>query len=125
MNPKILKLGLGILFACVIVGYGLFRFYDYLAGPEIILISPYNGQTATSSVVIVQGKVVDAVYLSIDGSIVSPDENGSFEDTLLLPQGLSILTLEAKDRFGATIIKNIQLYVPENLVNQNVSTTTN
>ena len=101
MTPRGLKICLGVVFGLLILGYGVFRFYDFLSGPQIVVISPKDGESTSTDVIMVNGSVENAVTLSIDGSAVSPDQNGSFNDTLLLPAGLSILSLEATDRFGA------------------------
>ena len=113
MTPRYLKLIFAVVFACLIVGYGVFRFQAYLSGPTINIVSPIDGETATSSVILLQGSVKDAISLEVDGNALSPNQDGSFEETLLLPSGLSILTIEAKDRFGARTEKIIHLYVNE------------
>jgi hypothetical protein len=129
MSPRYLKSILAVVFACLILGYGIFRFQAYLSGPVITIISPKDGETATSSVIMLQGSIKDAIALDVDGSALSPDQNGSFEETLLLPTGLSIITIDAKDRFGAKEEKVIHLYVDEtmpiSIATSSATTTTN
>ncbi len=96
----------------VLLGYGAVEAYPILAGPSLTLTAPAPFVTATSGLITVTGRAYRAVALTLDGAPVLPDQDGSFSSSLALPSGGSILTLTATDRFGRTITRTREVYVP-------------
>lgn len=107
MNRAVVALVLALVLC-----YGLFEAYPLLAGPGLALASPADGAHAADGVVVVSGRAVRTVALTLDGDPLLPNESGTFATTLALPPGGSILTLKATDRFGRSETVTRTIYVP-------------
>ncbi|HVB20210.1 MAG TPA: hypothetical protein VNF51_02950 [Candidatus Paceibacterota bacterium] len=100
--------------AVLIIGalYGSMEAWPLLAGPELVVDSPVDNATFPGGIVSVQGQAVRAAELTVDGATVLHDQNGNFLSTLTFPQGGSILTFVATDRFGRTVTVTRSIFVP-------------
>ena len=96
----------------VLASYGLREAWPLLAGPSLSIDSPTQNAPFPNGIVTVSGKAVRAARLTLDGAAVLRREDGSFLSTLTFPRGGSILTFEATDRFGRTIIATRSIFVP-------------
>jgi hypothetical protein len=104
---------LGIaLVIVVIAGLGVYAYVqsrEYLRGPVLVITEPENGASFTSSRTTLVGEAKNISFLTLNGRRIFTDERGLFKETILLPEGYSIHTLEAKDRFGHTVEKRLEL----------------
>lgn len=66
-----------------------------------------------SSVVRVNGVALNAIYLSLNGREIFIDKNGSFTEPVSLPPGLSVITLDAQDKFGKRAEKKFEVLYKE------------
>jgi hypothetical protein len=96
-----------IVFLALLLAYGAFEAYDLIAGPSLTILSPASDTIITDSLVSVEGETKNVTWLSLLGRPITINEHGVFKEKLLLPPGYSILTLEAKDRLGRRISKEI------------------
>ncbi len=110
-HKKNLLIGISIVFfAIVIVGYGLFQARNLLMGPQIYLASPQNGATITHSpLVTIAGKASNISFISLNDRPIFVNEQGDFNEQLLLSPGYNTWTIMAKDTFGRTITKSFSL----------------
>ncbi len=67
-----------------------------------------------SSIVKINGKAKNAIHLSLNGREIYIDKDGSFTEPVALLPGLSVMTINAKDKFGKTSEKKIELMYQEN-----------
>ncbi len=105
-----LVIGLGI--------YGYLQFREYLRGPLILLMEPENGALFASPLITVAGRAENAAFLTLNGKQIFTDEQGDFREKLLLQEGYNILAIDAKDRFGRTARRTLELvYKPEHDTN--------
>ncbi len=105
---------MSILFVLVIIGYSIFQAHNILLGPEIALASPLSGETVTDQTVNISGKAKNISFISLDDRPININESGDFKEKLLLYPGYNIIRLYARDKFGATTEKNIELvYQPQ------------
>lgn len=72
-----------------------------LAGPEIVVFEP-SVQAVSGEVVIVSGTARNAILLTLNGRPLDVTKEGHFREELLMPQGYTIMTLSAADRYGRT-----------------------
>lgn len=100
------------LVLATIIGYGLIEGWPLLSGPRLVILSPRNDAAVATGILTIAGKAANATALTIDGATVIPDTNGSFSETLAFPQGSSILTFTATDRFGRVVRETRQIFVP-------------
>lgn len=93
----------------LVIGYGAYRAQSLVEGPDIGITSPITGATSTKSLVEVEGFAHNISFLTLNGDKIFTDESGVFKEKVLLSPGYNIMTLEAKDRFGRTAQKTLQL----------------
>jgi len=67
-----------------------------------------------SSVAVVKGNAEKAVYISLNGREIFIDKEGNFSESIVILPGFSIVTLNARDKFGKTAEKKFQVVVKEN-----------
>lgn len=106
----VIVIGLGI--------YGYLQSREYLRGPVIAINEPENGALFVFPLITIVGKTENAAFLTLNGKQIFTDEAGNFREQLLLQEGYNILAIDAKDRFGHTETKHLELvYKP--MQNQN------
>lgn len=110
-SVKIEKI-VAITLITVFILYGLFEAYKFIIGPRIKIISPTNGETLNDSSVLINGMARNASFIYLNDRKIYVDENGSFSERLLLPQGYTIIKLSAEDRFKRKTEKYISLWRP-------------
>lgn len=98
-----------LVFALILIGYGVFEAYDLWIGPSIVILEPQDGSRVSENLVTVVGQTRNVSWLSMLGRPIFIDEQGRFSEKLLLPAGYSILTFEAKDRLGRKISETLSL----------------
>ncbi len=100
-----LLIALGALFAL----YCLFQARFLILGPRIWITSPTDGFVATSPIIPIIGEARNAAYLSLNGSPIFTDEEGHWEEKLILSPGTSIMTVRARDRFGREVERSVRI----------------
>ena len=109
-TPKlIIGISITALVALGLVVYAYLQSREYLRGPVIVIEEPLNGASSTTSLVSLQGHARNVSFLTLNGRQIFTDEKGIFRESLLLEDGYNIMTLEAKDRFGHTVEKRLEL----------------
>lgn len=106
---KLLKIAAFVTVFCIITGYSYYQSRNLMAGPKLEIESPVDGSTLASSTVLVTGKTQNISYITINGRQIFTDENGDFSMNILLLKGYNTVTVSAKDKFGRSINKSIQL----------------
>ncbi len=99
-----------VLFALFIGGYSYFQARKLIGGPKIVIESPQNGTSVKESLVEIKGKALNIKDISLDDRPVFIDEEGNFNEKLLVPPGLAIITMKAQDRFGRKTQQILELY---------------
>ncbi len=93
-------------------GYSGFELRNSLIGPTLIINTPSPGQTLSSSVTTITGKATNISFLYLNGRQIYTNELGIFEETVLVPQGYNVLTLEAIGRFNKKIVRTVTVLSP-------------
>jgi hypothetical protein len=104
-----LKIGIIVLAALIIASYGAWRSLDYARGPVITVFQPIDGSMIASSTAEIIGRADRVNDLTINGRPISLDEQGNFKETLIVFPGVNIITLDAKDQFGRSTEKQIEV----------------
>ena len=108
-NILILK-WLGILLVIgIIVTYAISRTFDYAQGPEILIFEPVNGSIATTSLVTITGQALRINKIYLNDNPISVDEEGYWNENIIVFKGLNRITVKAEDQFGRKISKGIEL----------------
>jgi hypothetical protein len=108
-----------ILFFVLLGLYALFQARFLIIGPYIRIEEPKNGALLDTELVVVKGVSKNAAWLSMNGRQIFTDEKGHFSERLVLSEGTSIITFEARDRFGRVRDKSVQvIYKPSEKLNE-------
>lgn len=105
----IVKRGLVGLGIAIVAGYSYFALEGYVRGPRIDLTGPENGISTTTARITIVGRAIHVNTLTINGATTSPDLAGNFSESLLLAPGYNIMRVDAKDRYGRTVEKTIEM----------------
>ena len=96
---RLLRIFAGFLLGVFVLTYVLFQARNLLLGPSVILekepILVYGERT-----IILEGIARNIVSLNLNGREIHTDENGLFNEQLVLENGYTIMTLRAQDRYG-------------------------
>lgn len=106
---RIIKVGSAILIVLLIIAYALWRSLAYARGPQITILEPTNYASITSSTTHVIGRVERANVITLNGKAITIDEQGNFNETIIVFPGTNILTFEARDQFSRTVKKQVQV----------------
>jgi len=78
-------------------------------GPQISLVTPTDGSSLTNSLVTISGKARNISFISLNDRPIFVDQQGNFNEELVLSPGYNSWTLRAKDKFGRTVSKQFGL----------------
>lgn len=96
----------------IVIGIFTYSKIDFLLhGVEISASVDHND---SSRIAEIKGSAKNAVYLSLNGREIFIDKDGSFTEPLALLPGLSVVTLDAQDKFGKTSEKKFEVMYQEN-----------
>lgn len=89
--------------------YCLFQARFLILGPQVSIASHEDGAVVESTMVTLDGSARNAAWLSLNGRQIFTDTEGAWSEKLLLSEGLSIMTLLVRDRFGRERMEQISL----------------
>ncbi|OGG61268.1 hypothetical protein A3C87_01580 [Candidatus Kaiserbacteria bacterium RIFCSPHIGHO2_02_FULL_49_34] len=119
MYHTYLKLFFSSILAILFIVYVGYQGRFFIIGPTLTVTEP-SVVTQTSRSILVQGSVTHATLITVNGYPIDTDLAGNFSYPLVLPDGYSILTISARDRYGRERTETRSLFLaPE------AATTTN
>lgn len=98
---------LGVIF----VGYTVYQLEGLFFGSKLELVEPENGVHLTSSRVKIKGGARGVNVLDLNGRQIFTDEDGNFEEEIILPYGFNIISMTAEGRFGKKFDEERMVYV--------------
>ena len=101
---------LGVIVATFILAYTASRFWGFLEGPTIDVVSPQNGLTATSSLLTIEARAKYIAFITLNDRQIYIDEDGRLFEQLLLQSGYNIISIKATDRFGRKTERRLEVY---------------
>lgn len=96
--------------AVLFAGYVLFQARYLVLGPQVWINSPENGEVVSEEAVTVSGGARNIAWIELNGRQIFTNENGAWEEKLLVSDGLSIMTLLVRDRFGRESEEDVLIY---------------
>jgi hypothetical protein len=94
----------------LIVGsYSLFEARFLILGPHITITEPQDGARVSQSVILTKGVAHNIAYISLNDRPIFVDQQGNFEEKVIMFPGLNTMTMRAKDRFGRETDKTIRI----------------
>ncbi len=97
----------------IIIGYGYFEARNIISGPKIALTSPVNGTETSEPLIDIAGTAKNIAFISLNDRQIYIDEQGAFKEPFLLSPGYNIVRINAKDKFGRTTEKIIEIVYKE------------
>ena len=110
---KILKILVITVVVIILIGYSLYASKDYLEGPKIIINEPQNGDTLSTSTIVIKGQALRIQDITINNRPILIDEKGNFNENLLLFPCYNVAVIFAKDKFNRTIEYKLELVYRE------------
>ena len=105
------RFGLIVIFLLFVVGYSLFEARFLIIGPEVRITSHPDGAHTDERVIILEGTAENIAHISLNGRQIFTDTEGQWSEKLALSEGLSIMTVEAEDRFGRETQESISIFL--------------
>lgn len=106
------KRGLFVFVIIALVAYGLFQSKKLIEGPQITIFEPQNGATLTGDLVTIRGVAKNIAYIWLDDTPIFVDNNGQFDEQLVVPVGYSTIKVSAQDKFGKKTEQLIRVELP-------------
>jgi hypothetical protein len=109
VTPQKLIISIAVLF---LISYGLFNSRFILRGPELAIAGLEEDKQiieTTSKDFSLQGTATHSSYIAINNRPILVDEFGNFNEKLLLSNGVSIIDIYARDKFGKEVRKKIDV----------------
>jgi len=97
-TPLVIKSGFIAVFFVAVISYFAFSVHSILKPPKLIVFSPQDSQVYSERSVILTGKTEPEVELTVNQEGVLIETDGTFSETLNLPEGVSILRVAAKKK---------------------------
>ncbi|PIP74278.1 MAG: hypothetical protein CO135_03940 [Candidatus Levybacteria bacterium CG_4_9_14_3_um_filter_35_16] len=90
----------------LIFGFILYQFRSYFFSPQVYIIAPKEGATISSTRFTVLGKTDSNATVTVNGLLVSVDNNGEFKKVINIFPGKSTIIIKAANKFGRqTVVK--------------------
>jgi len=101
-----------IVIIVILLGIFIFRFSDIIGTPQIEVNIP---ATIDTNLLRVTGKIKASDRLTVNGEVVYPADDGSFEKDVLLDRGPNTIKLDVKRFLGReTKLTKQVIYQPTN-----------
>ena len=113
MNKNIfinkLKIFFFFILSILIIIYTFYKISDYFIGPKLTIISPIDGQTVNEETFFVKGNIKNVKEIKLNGREINIDEKGNFKEELITHSPITIIVINATDRYGKTLEKILKV----------------
>jgi hypothetical protein len=106
---RLIKVVLSVIILLLIVGYAVWRSFDYARGPQITITEPTDWASISASTTPISGRVERAHDIYMNGMPLFIDEQGNFKETIIIFPGMNIITFTAHDQFERTVERQLRL----------------
>ncbi|MBI4101310.1 helix-turn-helix domain-containing protein [Candidatus Microgenomates bacterium] len=86
----------------LVVGYLIIQLSVLAAPPRLNITQPLEDQVVRGSSLEIRGQTTPGADVYVNGQLIYVNDDGSFTTKLTLPEGLQIITIEAKNKRGKT-----------------------
>lgn len=114
LTPKILSYILGVLIFVAVTGYLFFQLSYLISAPEIKNFEPGNDFSTNEKTLFISGQTAPDTQLTINGGSVYINRDGKFQQEINLSEGLNVIKVESRNRFGKTTSLIRQIILKEN-----------
>jgi hypothetical protein len=115
IKNKNMKWWIGII-SCVslfliIMVFGYEKMFFIFEGVKIEAVMENSDESTLS---VIKGQATKATYITLNGREIFIDKDGNFSESIAVLPGFSIVTLQARDKFGKTAQKKFEIVKKEN-----------
>ncbi len=96
-----------IAFFVLLAIYALFQARFLILGPLVYIDRPADGELVSENVIMIEGRAQNIAYISMNGRPIFIDADGKWGEKYVVSNGLNIIKIEAKDRFGRKTEKEV------------------
>lgn len=86
------------------------QYFHFSSAPPLEIFSPQEDQIFNEKV-LVSGRTDKDATVKIEGALITVEENGNFEEEIVLPRGENVILVEAENRQGKKRTENIKVKV--------------
>jgi hypothetical protein len=110
----LIRIFLIVLVLILSATYMVVQTKDLLLRPDLVLDRPYDGEAFSQTRITIAGYSTPDTDLTVNGLPAYSDETGAYEVGLLFPEGVHIIEVVARNRFGRerSIIRQIVVTTP-------------
>lgn len=98
--PRVVRISIIVLVTAGLAIYFTTALKKIVVPPNITLSSPRDGFVTSERSITVAGKTEPEVQLLINGTQITTDNSGNFQDTLTLLEGLNIITITGSKKYS-------------------------
>lgn len=106
--------------AAAFLGLVIYNIKDIVFGTPLVVHTVADGSTVSDNYLPITGSARHAQQITINGLAIGVDQQGNFNDGIILSPGYNIVEVKEMDRFGKTKTDTLHLaYAPSVSVAQN------
>lgn len=131
ITPKVVTIFFSVLVLAVVGYYFWHQISSFSSEPYLFVSSPASDVSVDVSEITVKGETEREVAVEINGENVFVDQEGHFEEVIMLQPGRNEIIIEAKNRFGRAKREEINVSyekkiepIPENYIIEKDKTNT-
>lgn len=109
VNPKILSIVFISLFFLGLLFYLYFNLNNFVSNPELVILNPANNSIIEESGVTIKGRTDIGNNLFINNQPVLVDEEGFFSESIVLKEGVNIITARSVNQFNKEAIESVSV----------------
>ncbi len=106
IQPKYIFL---LVLSILLITYSSYQARFLIFGPQIWIDSPKDGHSLESSLVTIEGRAKNIAWISLNDRQIFTDEKGAWSEKLIVSDGISIMSVKARDRLGRETEKHLQI----------------
>lgn len=80
--------------------YIIFQARFLILGPRVWIDSPEQGEVLEDPILEITGRAKNIDWIELNGRQIFTDEDGAWNEKLILASGTSIMTVKVRDRFN-------------------------
>lgn len=103
--PVIFKVAGVSAFLLVFVSYLLFQVNRIVEPPALLVFSPETDFTTSNPTLLIQGKTDREAQIQINGNDIMNTEDGFFEETIHLTEGVNTIVFSSKKKHGKVTVE--------------------
>lgn len=109
INPKIISVVLISMFFIGMSFYLYKKLDSFVSTPELIILNPEEDAVVYDSQVVVNGRTDEGNEVFINSQPVLVDENGTFKESIILRNGINMITVRSINRFDKEAVRELSV----------------